>query len=75
MLHAWGHLLCRVLPCVARAVVTTLSQLSPDKGWVPMWRAPIMAVVVLLCFLVACLLGAMLISNKLQAWLKVRCWC
>jgi hypothetical protein len=47
------------------------AQVSPEQGWVPVWRAPILAVVVLVCALFSLLLGAILVSNKLQAWLKV----
>lgn len=46
-------------------------QVSPEQGWVPIWRAPILAVVVLVCCLFALLLGAILVSNRLQAYLKV----
>lgn len=46
-------------------------QVSPQQGWVPVWRAPMLAVVVLVSGLFSSLLGAILISNKLQAWLKV----
>jgi hypothetical protein len=49
-------------------------QVSPDNGWVPIWRAPMLAVVVLVCSLFALLLGAILVSNRLQSWLKVSTW-
>jgi branched-subunit amino acid ABC-type transport system permease component len=47
-------------------------QVSPEIGWVPIWRSPMIAVVVLVCSLFSLLLGAILVSNKLQSWLKVR---
>jgi hypothetical protein len=46
-------------------------QVSPESGWVPVWRGPIIAVVVLVCCLFSLLLAAILISHKLQSWLKV----
>lgn len=45
---------------------------SPEHGWVPVWRAPILAVVVVVSALMSLLLGAILVSSKLQAWLQVR---
>lgn len=59
-------LCCAVLCCAV------CFQVSPESGWVPVWRGPIIAVVVLVCCLFSLLLGAILISNKLQSWLKVR---
>ena len=36
------------------------------------WRAPILAVVVLVSCLIGLLLGAILVSSRLHQWLKVR---
>eukprot|EP00775_Hariotina_reticulata_P003854 gene3854-4111_t len=45
-------------------------QVSPEHGWVPVWRAPILVVVVLISCLFGLLLGAILVSSKLQRWLQ-----
>lgn len=46
-------------------------EVSPMAGWVPVWRAPIIAVVVLVSCLIGLLLGAILVSSRLQNWLQV----
>lgn len=65
---------CSVLCCNLVVLCSWWLQVSPDNGWVPIWRAPMLAVVVLVCSLFALLLGAILVSNRLQSWLKVSSW-
>jgi hypothetical protein len=72
-LSLWAHL--AVLGCAGVLLCFAVwhdLQVSPENGWVPIWRSPMIAVVVLVCSLFSLLLGAILVSNKLQSWLKVR---
>jgi hypothetical protein len=51
---------------------------APRQGWVPSWRNPMLATVIILSVLFGCLVMATLVSRHLQLWLlketKVRHW-
>jgi hypothetical protein len=47
-------------------------EVAPGKGWVPTWRPWVLAVVVIVSCLIGLLLAAILVSARLQTWLKVR---
>jgi hypothetical protein len=46
-------------------------EVAPVKGWVPGWRPWVLAVVVIVSCLIGLLLAAILVSARLQTWLKV----
>jgi hypothetical protein len=46
-------------------------EVAPSKGWVPTWRPWVLAVVVIVSCLIGLLLAVILVSARLQTWLKV----
>ncbi|WIA39118.1 hypothetical protein OEZ86_005253 [Tetradesmus obliquus] len=45
-------------------------EVAPARGWVPGWRPWVLAVVVIVSCLIGLLLAAILVSARLQTWLK-----
>lgn len=46
-----------------------LLQVSPSDGWVPPWRKPLLAMVIVICALLGLMLTGLLVNRHQQAWL------